>query len=68
MEDWIDRFHGCGGRSRRNKREGELLLILSLNEILLIDVVDFFALCAEEEDDGSNTSLSIHLQQEQRSG
>ena len=48
-------------------QEGELLLILSLNEILLIDVVDFFALCADE-DDGSNTSPSIHLQQEQRSG
>ena len=50
----------------QEEKEGELLLILSLNEILLIDVVDFFALCADE-DDGSNTS-PIHLQQEQRSG
>ena len=51
----------------QEEQEGKLLLILSLNEILLIDVVDFFALCADE-DDGCNTSPSIHLQQEQRSG
>ena len=64
MENWIDRFHG--GRGAGGKRGGASS-ILSLNEILLIDVVDFFALCADE-DGGSNTSPSIHLQQEQRSG